>query len=123
MSRNHLRVPALSGGAAERTARRSTACYPGRSSFPRELQMVQRRIDTRSPEFFPAYVVWELTLKCDQPCTHCGSRAGDARPRELSTGEALVVVEQLAAQRAKEVVLIGGEAYLHPGFLEIVRAL
>jgi MoaA/NifB/PqqE/SkfB family radical SAM enzyme len=24
----------------------------------------------------PIYVVWELTMKCDQPCQHCGSRAG-----------------------------------------------
>lgn len=74
-------------------------------------------------DFHPAYVVWELTLRCDQPCTHCGSRAGDARPNELSTEEALRVVDQLASMRAKEVVLIGGEAYLHPGFLEIVAAL
>ncbi|HVH44938.1 MAG TPA: radical SAM protein [Labilithrix sp.] len=74
-------------------------------------------------DFHPAYVVWELTLRCDQPCTHCGSRAGDARPTELTTAEARAVVKELAAMRAKEVVLIGGEAYLHPGFLEIIAAL
>jgi len=28
---------------------------------------------------FPLYVVWEITMKCDQPCGHCGSRAGRAR--------------------------------------------
>ncbi|MCA9696049.1 MAG: radical SAM protein, partial [Myxococcales bacterium] len=44
-------------------------------------------------------------------------------PEELSTSEALAVVEQLAALGAREVVLIGGEAYLHDGFLEIVAAL
>jgi radical SAM protein with 4Fe4S-binding SPASM domain len=71
----------------------------------------------------PAYVVWELTLRCDQPCTHCGSRAGDSRPDELSTAEALDVVKQLAAMRTLEVTLIGGEAYLHPGFLEVIAAL
>lgn len=71
----------------------------------------------------PAYVVWELTLRCDQPCTHCGSRAGDARESELDTEAALDVVRQLAAMRAREVAVIGGEAYLHPGFLAIVRAL
>jgi radical SAM protein with 4Fe4S-binding SPASM domain len=74
-------------------------------------------------DWFPAYVVWEITLKCDQPCRHCGSRAGAARETELTTAEALDVVAQLAAMRAGEVVLIGGEAYLHDGFLEIVRAL
>ena len=85
--------------------------------------MTVRRVETASTDFRPAYVVWELTLRCDQPCTHCGSRAGTARPDELSTEEALEVVQQLAAMRAGEVVLIGGEAYLHPGFLEIIRAL
>ncbi len=83
---------------------------------------VFRRFDVRAPPR-PLYVVWELTLACDQPCTHCGSRAGDARPDELTTEAALKVVEQLAAMGAREVVLIGGEAYLHPGFLDIVRAL
>jgi radical SAM protein with 4Fe4S-binding SPASM domain len=82
-----------------------------------------RRLDVRRPDFHPAYVVWELTLRCDQPCTHCGSRAGEARPSELSTAEALGVVAQLQALRTREVVLIGGEAYLHPGFLEVVSAL
>ncbi len=42
---------------------------------------------------------------------------------ELSTEQALGVVKQLAKMRAGEVVLIGGEAYLHPGFLVIVKAL
>jgi radical SAM protein with 4Fe4S-binding SPASM domain len=83
---------------------------------------VFRRFDVRTP-FHPAYVVWELTLACDQPCTHCGSRAGTARPDELTTEQSLGVVAQLAEMKAFEVVLIGGEAYLHPGFLTIIRAL
>ncbi|MFO0755190.1 MAG: radical SAM protein [Byssovorax sp.] len=85
--------------------------------------MAFRRLDLVPGEHFPAYVVWEITLRCDQPCAHCGSRAGGPRPTELSTAEALSVVQQLADMRAKEVVLIGGEAYLHPGFLEIINAL
>jgi radical SAM protein with 4Fe4S-binding SPASM domain len=85
--------------------------------------MVLRRIGVEGEDFHPAYVVWELTLRCDQPCTHCGSRAGEHRPDELTTPEALGVVTQLAEMRAREVVLIGGEAYLHPGFLEIIAAL
>ena len=76
-----------------------------------------------SADWHPAYVVWELTLACDQPCTHCGSRAGTVREGELSTEKALSVVEELRELGAREVVLIGGEAYLHPGFLEVVAAL
>jgi radical SAM protein with 4Fe4S-binding SPASM domain len=70
----------------------------------------------------PRFVVWELTLACDQRCAHCGSRAAEARPDELSTAEALDVVRQLAALGTRELALIGGEAYLHPGFLDVVAA-
>lgn len=72
---------------------------------------------------FPAYVVWELTLRCDLACSHCGSRAGAPRETELSLQQAYDVIEQLAAMKAREVVLIGGEAYLHDGFIDITRRL
>lgn len=83
----------------------------------------RRRLNVASSEFFPAYVVWELTLRCDHACTHCGSRAGAARPSELSTEEAVRVAGELADLGTREVVLIGGEAYLHDGCLEVTRAL
>lgn len=85
--------------------------------------MSRRRLELLPGNWFPAYVVWELTLRCDHACHHCGSRAGVARDDELSTEEALRVVAQLAELGTREVVLIGGEAYLHPGFLDVVRAL
>ena len=81
-----------------------------------------RRLDV-TQAFFPAYVVWELTLRCDHACLHCGSRASAARPSELSTAEALGVAAQLADLGTRDVILIGGEAYLHDGFLEVARAL
>lgn len=70
----------------------------------------------------PRYVVWELTLACDQRCTHCGSRAADARADELTAAEALDLVDQLAQMGTRELALIGGEAYLHPAFLDVVAA-
>lgn len=85
--------------------------------------MSRRRLEIHPGTYFPAYVVWELTLRCDQPCAHCGSRAGAGRAYELSTAEALRVVSELSEMKAREVVVIGGEAYLHEGFLDIVRAL
>jgi radical SAM protein with 4Fe4S-binding SPASM domain len=71
----------------------------------------------------PIYVVWELTLKCDLACRHCGSRAGVARPDELELHEALDLVRQMAALGAKEITLIGGEAYLYDGWTEIIREI
>lgn len=69
----------------------------------------------------PIYCVWEVTLACDLACRHCGSRAGKARPEELSTVQALDLAEQLVDLGIKEVTLIGGEAYLRDDWLEIVR--
>jgi len=83
----------------------------------------RRRLDVVNTTAHPRYVVWELTLRCDHACTHCGSRAGVARETELSTEQALGVVAELAAMGTQELVLIGGEAYLHEGFLSIIEAL
>ena len=60
----------------------------------------------------PIYAVWEITLRCDLACKHCGSRAGKGRPDELDTREALDLVDQLAELGVREVSLIGGEVYL-----------
>ncbi len=71
----------------------------------------------------PIIAVWEITLRCDLACRHCGSRAGRARPDELSTDEALDLVRQLAELKTKEVTLIGGEAYLRDDWQTIARAV
>ncbi len=70
-----------------------------------------------------SYAVWEITLKCNLGCSHCGSRAGQARSKELSTEEALDLVKQLAEVGIKEVTLIGGEAFMRPDWLEIAQAI
>jgi len=71
----------------------------------------------------PIYCVWEITLSCDLGCKHCGSRAGKARPDELTTAECLDVVRQLKEVGIREVTLIGGEAYLRDDWDEIAREI
>lgn len=71
----------------------------------------------------PIYAVWEITLRCDLACVHCGSRAGRARPDELTTAECLDLVDQMADLGLREVTLIGGEAYLRDDWLDIVQAI
>jgi radical SAM protein with 4Fe4S-binding SPASM domain len=93
------------------------------TSLSRARQAARRRLNVVDTPRVPAYVVWELTLACDHACHHCGSRAARARPDELTTAQALEVVAELAELGTRELVLIGGEAYLHPGFLEVVRAV
>lgn len=71
----------------------------------------------------PIYAVWEVTLACDLSCRHCGSRAGRARPDELTTDECFDLVDQLAELGCQEVILIGGEAYLRDDCWDIVRSI
>ncbi|MCZ7679989.1 MAG: radical SAM protein [Sandaracinaceae bacterium] len=75
------------------------------------------------PDASISYVVWEITLACDLGCRHCGSRAGKARPDELTTEQCLDVVGQLAELGVREVTLIGGEAYLRDDWDVIARAI
>jgi radical SAM protein with 4Fe4S-binding SPASM domain len=71
----------------------------------------------------PLLAVWELTLRCDLSCQHCSSRAGKPRHDELSTREALALVDQLVDLGVLEVTLIGGEAYLRDDWLQIIEAI
>lgn len=80
-----------------------------------------RRTAQQGMQPHPRYVVWELTLKCDLACRHCGSRAGRPREEELSLDEAVAIADQLKAMGTQEISFIGGEAYLHPRWLDIVR--
>jgi radical SAM protein with 4Fe4S-binding SPASM domain len=69
----------------------------------------------------PIYAVWELTMRCDHACAHCGSRAGAPRADEVDDDTLFRTADRLAEAGTREVTLIGGEAYLHPRFLDIVR--
>ena len=81
------------------------------------------RTDDDFVRHVPVHVVWEITLACNLHCQHCGSRAGKRRPGELTTEQALEVVESLARLGTREITLIGGEAFLRKDWTEIVRAI
>jgi radical SAM protein with 4Fe4S-binding SPASM domain len=85
-----------------------------------ELATETRAIDRAA---IPNYAVWELTLACDLACRHCGSRAGRARPDELTTAEATDLVRQMHELGVQEITLIGGEAYLHEGWLDVIAEI
>lgn len=97
--------------AVEKTQSQSRGPHPPLAHESRDIDL-----DCR-----PIYAVWELTLACDLACRHCGSRAGGARPDELTTLEACDLVRQMADLGVREVALIGGEVYLHDGWLDVVR--
>jgi radical SAM protein with 4Fe4S-binding SPASM domain len=88
------------------------------SSPRRRLPLAEARAIDRQSR--PLYAVWELTLRCDLSCKHCGSRAGRSRADELERDECLDLVRQLAELGVRGLTLIGGEAYLHPAWLDVV---
>ena len=68
-------------------------------------------------------VVWELTLRCNMACHHCGSNALDPRADELTEEQAIDVAHQLAAMPIQTLCLSGGEALLNPVWPEVVEIL
>ena len=67
--------------------------------------------------------VWELTLKCNLRCSHCGSVAGTERSNELSTTEGISLCEQLADLQCDYVALMGGELFLRKDWYEIATCI
>jgi radical SAM protein with 4Fe4S-binding SPASM domain len=100
---------------------RSLPLAPQAEPSRRRLPLAPARAEDQ--RWRPIYAVWEITLRCDLACRHCGSRAGRSRPDELDTAEALDLVRQMAELGVKEVTVIGGEAYLRDDWLDIVRAV
>lgn len=72
---------------------------------------------------FPLVVGWELTLGCNLRCTHCGSSAGQARPNELTTREALDLCDQFPDLLVQEVDFTGGEPLLRADWPDIIERL
>jgi MoaA/NifB/PqqE/SkfB family radical SAM enzyme len=85
-----------------------------------QLETYRRRVDAKG--WRPRNCVWELTLACNLRCTHCGSRAGEARPDELSTTEALRVVGELGTLGCELLTLSGGEPTLRSDWDQIAAA-
>jgi radical SAM protein with 4Fe4S-binding SPASM domain len=67
--------------------------------------------------------VYELTLRCNLNCKHCGSNAGLPRQNELSLAESLNLIRELNDLGTTMVTLIGGEPFLNPNWLPIGKAI
>lgn len=74
-------------------------------------------------KFYPHYVVWELTNRCNAKCIHCGSESGKCRENELTEEEAMKLAEELGALGCQQVGIIGGEFLMSPYWDKLVRKL
>ncbi|MCP4678097.1 MAG: radical SAM protein, partial [Deltaproteobacteria bacterium] len=57
----------------------------------------------------PLVCFWEITDACNLRCIHCEANAGERTKDELTTEEALSLVDELAESGCKNVMLTGGE--------------
>lgn len=71
----------------------------------------------------PLYVAWEITRLCNAQCVHCYSDSGPTvnRAGELSTDEALRVIDELADASVMVLAFSGGEPILRKDWLSLVR--
>lgn len=71
----------------------------------------------------PITVTWEVTNRCNLRCLHCLSDSGPEADTsaELDLPEARRVVDQLAEARVFQIHFGGGEPFVYPGFMELLR--
>jgi len=69
----------------------------------------------------PFLVVWDFTHKCNLACKHCYSNSGAVQEEELTTQQALAVVDQLADAGVTALAFSGGEPLTRKDFFEVAR--
>ncbi len=65
--------------------------------------------------------LFELTLKCNMRCIHCGSSAGTQREKELTKDEWKRVIDELSDMGCNVITILGGEPLVHPDWYEISK--
>jgi len=68
----------------------------------------------------PICLTWELTWACNLACIHCLSSSGRRDPRELTTREAVALIDEFAAMRVFYVNVGGGEPTIRRDFFDLV---
>lgn len=71
----------------------------------------------------PLYVAWEITQFCNARCQHCYSNSSPdvSRADELSTREALIVIDQLADAGLMVLAFSGGEPFLRRDWRKLAQ--
>jgi len=69
----------------------------------------------------PLLVVWNYTNQCNLKCLHCYQNAGSQLGNELSTAEALKVVDQLGETDVSTISFSGGEPLMRRDFFEVAK--
>jgi radical SAM protein with 4Fe4S-binding SPASM domain len=68
-------------------------------------------------------VAFELTLACNARCMHCGSSALHKRPKELTTHEAIRVIDETAGLGCEVFTFSGGEPLMRSDWPDLAEAV
>jgi mycofactocin radical SAM maturase len=69
----------------------------------------------------PICLTWELTYACNLACSHCLSSSGRRDPRELSTAECRVMIDELQRMQVFYVNIGGGEPTVRQDFWDLLH--
>ena len=108
---------------------RITQCLHGRgtvSSVMHHRNDPQEQVPSRYLAFTKRrrpVVFWNLTDRCNLACAHCYSRSGPGRDtkNELSTAEALALIDDFSAMGVPLILFSGGEPLLRDDIWELAR--
>lgn len=68
----------------------------------------------------PICLTWELTYACNLACIHCLSSSGRRDPAELSTDQAVALIDEMRALQVFYVNIGGGEPTIRPDFYDLI---
>jgi mycofactocin radical SAM maturase len=68
----------------------------------------------------PICLTWELTWACNLACVHCLSSSGRRDPDELTTDEAVALIDEFAAMQIFYINVGGGEPTIRGDFYELL---
>jgi radical SAM protein with 4Fe4S-binding SPASM domain len=71
--------------------------------------------------YAPFLIVWDFTHKCNLNCKHCYSNSGAVQEDELTTQQAIEVVDQLANAGVTALAFSGGEPLSRRDFFEVAN--
>ncbi len=84
--------------------------------------MLNRSLDDHLPDRFPYTCQWEITCRCNLRCVMCYTDCfnhPDKIRDELTTGEILRILDELADAGCMELCLTGGEPLARPDFFDV----
>jgi radical SAM protein with 4Fe4S-binding SPASM domain len=96
------------------------------------LDLAARRLDSEQvrarararfagPDADTPVVIWNVCMHCNMTCPHCYAAAvSRPSPSDLSTDEALHLLEELAGCGVRVVIFSGGEPLLRPDLFELL---